>query len=155
MKIRINLLALVLMALLTAQSAQAQSANNSLGARGASRRTTRLTGTQAQSNYNISKPNLPACNFTTLARRSGPTAANGLPVCRLDSFVHEAGGRAELIYGDEGTDGPPPIHGFNQENRIDAGIYGGRDAGITTGHQGHLPSSWGRDEFIGGPEYYR
>lgn len=44
---------------------------------------------------------------------------------------------------------------FNQENRIDAGIYGDRDEDLTTGHQSRLPSSWRRDEFIGGPKYYR
>lgn len=156
MKIRFRILACTLMISMSAQSVQAQSAaTNSLAASGARGRTTRLTGTQSQFTSNISQPNLPASYLSTLSRRSGPQAANGLPVCRLDSFVHEAGGRAELIYGDEGTNGPPPIEGFNQENRIDSGIYGDRDAGLTTGHQGRLPSSWGRDEFIGGPEYYR
>lgn len=76
---------------------------------------------------------------------------NGLPPTSLDSFVKEAGGLAFQIYGDEGTSGPPPISGFNRVNRIDSGIQAD-SAGLTTGHESVLPSAWGKDEFIGGPE---
>ena len=68
---------------------------------------------------------------------------NRLPPTQLDSFVHQAGSRAELIYGDEGTTTPPPYFGFDQSHRIDFGIMGQRDAGITTGHGSIMPSAWG------------
>lgn len=92
---------------------------------------------------------LPRASFSALAPAPGGYA--GLPPTRLDSFVNEAGGYKERIYGDEGG----YIQGFNPENRIDAGIMYDRDAGLTTGHQSVLPSAWGRDEFIGGPEMGR
>lgn len=78
--------------------------------------------------------------------------ATVLPPTRLDSFVAESGYN-DHIYGDEGTDGPPPYCCFEKWNRIDAGIYGDRDAGLTTNHGSVLPSAWGKDEFIGGPEW--
>jgi len=90
-----------------------------------------------------------------LARQFGPRAANGLPVCQLDSFVTQAGSRADQIYGDEGSLGPTPYEGFKPENRIDAGIFGSRDAGLTTGHQSTLPAAWGGDEYVGGTEWVR
>lgn len=168
MKTHHKLLIYLIMAFVSTPSAQAQwSHTNSVEATGEQRRATRFTNSQnhapiknqriAPSHFtsNISRPALPVSSFSTLAHRSGPTSTNGLPVCRLDSFVYEAGSRAELVYGDEGADGPPPIDGFNQENRIDSGINGERAEGLTTGHQSRLPSSWGRDEFIGGPEYFR
>lgn len=76
---------------------------------------------------------------------------NQLPPCQLDSFVYQAGGRAEAIYGDEGIRTPPPYFGFDQSHRIDAGIMGQRDRGITTGHGSIMPSAWGLDEFIAAP----
>lgn len=94
-------------------------------------------------------PSLPRTSTAGLAPVYG--GANGLPPTRLDSFVKEAGGLAFQIYGDEGTTGPPPISGFNRVNRIDSGIQG-NSAGLTTGHGSMLPSAWGKDEFIGGPE---
>jgi hypothetical protein len=78
--------------------------------------------------------------------------ARGLPPTNLDSFVHQAGGRAEEIYGDEGVNGLPPIDGFEFHNRIDFGIVDGvdefgrpnnRNAGLTTGHGSIMPSAWG------------
>jgi hypothetical protein len=78
--------------------------------------------------------------------------ARGLPPTNLDSFVHQAGGRAEEIYGDEGVNGLPPIDGFNFQNRIDFGIVDSvdefgvlqnRNAGLTTGHGSLMPSAWG------------
>jgi hypothetical protein len=74
-----------------------------------------------------------------------------LPPCRLDSFVHQAGGAAEAIYGDEGIKTPPPYFGFDQSHRINAGIFGNRDAGLTTGHGSIMPSAWGDDEFLAPP----
>ncbi|CAN5465716.1 hypothetical protein BH11CYA1_BH11CYA1_01150 [soil metagenome] len=68
---------------------------------------------------------------------------NHLPPTELDSFVHQAGSRGEAIYGDEGIRTPPPYFGFDQSHRIDSGIMGQRDAGITTGHGSILPSAWG------------
>jgi len=72
-----------------------------------------------------------------------------LPPVQMDSFVDQAGGAAELIYGDEGADGLPPYFGFNASHRIDNGIQGIRDAGLTTGHGSLMPSAWGGDEYIG------
>lgn len=87
-------------------------------------------------------------------------AARQLPPVRMDSFVQQAGAMAELIYGDEGVGGTekfpdggggrlPPIDGFSQENRIDSGIFGTRDEGLTTGHGSLMPSAWGADEYLG------
>jgi hypothetical protein len=70
----------------------------------------------------------------------------------LDSFVYEAGGMAELIYGDEGTTDIPPYFGFDQSHRINSGITGTRAQGLTTGHGSYLPNAWGGDEFVG-PEW--
>ncbi len=82
---------------------------------------------------------------------------NGLPATCTDSFVGNAikAGRAEAIYGDEGIgDSPPPFYGgFTAEHRINAGITGQQDAGLTTGHGSRLPDAWGRDEFLGGQEW--
>ncbi len=76
---------------------------------------------------------------------------NQLPPCQLDSFVYQAGGQAEAIYGDEGIRTPPPFFGFDQSHRIDAGIVRQRDSGLTTGHGSVMPSAWGFDEFIAPP----
>jgi hypothetical protein len=74
---------------------------------------------------------------------------NGLPPTSMDSFVYESGANAEMIYGDEGGDDPPPFQNFTQDHRIAAGIYDIRQAGLTTGHGEYLPDAWGSDEFIG------
>lgn len=79
------------------------------------------------------------------------SAQRQLPPVRLDSFVREAGAQAELIYGDEGTTSIPPIDNFKKENRIDAGIHGVSDLGLTTGHGSVMPDAWGADEFISPP----
>ncbi len=76
---------------------------------------------------------LPPAGFGTLVNQ-------GLPQTNLDSFVAQAGGQAELIYGDEGTDGPPPYFEFTQDHYINTGIH---DGGLTTGHASGLPSAWG------------
>lgn len=73
----------------------------------------------------------------------------GLPPTSMDSFVRQAAGNADLIYGDEGHEGPPPFDEFVYQNRINSGIYDIRDKGLTTGHGSYLPSAWGNDEFLG------
>jgi hypothetical protein len=83
----------------------------------------------------------------------GFTMRNRLPVTSLDSFVLNAGGNAEAIYGDEGADGLPPYFEFTTAHRINTGITGARDAGLTTGHGSYLPDAWGGDEFVDGPEW--
>ncbi len=78
----------------------------------------------------------------------GASGRNGLPPTTLDSFVLNAGGSAELIYGDEGAEGLPPYEEFTQMHRINAGILSTNDAGLTTGHGSMLPNAWGGDEFV-------
>jgi len=85
------------------------------------------------------------------ARAQASALSNGLPPTTMDSFVYEAKDQAEHIYGDEGTDGLPPYYGFDYVHRINNGISGQRDAGLTTGHGSYLPSAWGADEFIAPP----
>ncbi len=69
---------------------------------------------------------------------------NGLPPTSLDSFVRNAGGHAEAIYGDEGTDSWPRLSGFGRGNTINAGIVGQRSKTLTTGHSGEkLPTASG------------
>lgn len=59
-----------------------------------------------------------------------------LPKVNLDSFVHKAKQRgvAEMIYGDEGTNGPPPLRTFKT---IETG-----GVKATTGHPSDAPSAW-------------
>lgn len=59
-----------------------------------------------------------------------------LPETRLDSFV-KSSGYNDFIYGDEGTDGPPPYSNFGY---IEQGIW---SSGLTTGHKSDAPSAWG------------
>lgn len=84
---------------------------------------------------------------------------NGLPATTMDSFVANAvkAGRGDEIYGDEGVGAaPPPFYGgFTANHRINAGIVGQQDAGLTTGHGEYLPDAWGRDEYLGGQEWSR
>lgn len=63
---------------------------------------------------------------------------NGLPPTTLDSFVRNAGGHAEAIYGDEGTNSWPPLNGLSRANTINAGIVGLRSKTLTTGHKGEM-----------------
>lgn len=77
---------------------------------------------------------------------------NFLPPTQLDSFVKESG-YDEHIYGDEGTDGLPPENEFLPQNRINWGIVGIRDRGITTGHGSIMPAAAGGDEFCKGTEW--
>lgn len=96
---------------------------------------------------------VPMTGLGGVASIHGPTGRNGLPVTSLDSFVLNAGGAAELIYGDEGTTGPPPYDEFTSAHRIQTGIQGARASGLTTGHGSYLPCAWGGDEFVDGPEW--
>ncbi|MBZ0185910.1 MAG: hypothetical protein K8F91_06610, partial [Candidatus Obscuribacterales bacterium] len=105
-------------------------------------------------NTNKQKPRfmMPA-GLGGMATVHGPRGRNGLPVTSLDSFVLNAGGHAEHIYGDEGANGLPPYFEFTKVHRIETGIMGSRDQGITTGHGSLLPDAWGGDEFVDGPEF--
>lgn len=91
----------------------------------------------------------PSASAAGHARRPSPQWHNGLPPTRLDSFVREAKENADAIYGDEGTCSYPPFFGFEKYNRINAGIMGDRDGGLTTGHGSYLPDASGNDEFLG------
>lgn len=73
---------------------------------------------------------------------------NGLPPTRMDSFVYEAQEKADQIYGDEGIDGLPPFEEYTQDHRINAGILGRSNQGLTTGHGSMLPNATGGDEFV-------
>ena len=75
----------------------------------------------------------------------------GLPPCTTDSFVYQAGAHAEEIYGDEGTNGLPPLAGFTKASRINNGIMDQRDAGLTPGHGSLMPDASGADEYIALP----
>ena len=76
--------------------------------------------------------NLPVCQTALMS-------PGGLQATTLDSFVVNAGGNAEMIYGDEGTTDIPPLFGFTEGNTINAGIQGN----LTTGHADPgLPSAW-------------
>jgi hypothetical protein len=90
--------------------------------------------------------NLPLTRNAVLS--PGPGLGPGLPPTSLDSFVTNAGGQAELIYGDEGTDSIPPYFEFDQTHRIIRGINGIDYQGLTTGHGSMLPNAWGGDEFV-------
>ena len=72
-------------------------------------------------------------------------STGALPPTTLDSFVHNAGGAASRIYGDEGTGffGPPPDNGFPESSTINAGIVGSNNKTLTTGHRSKMPSASG------------
>jgi hypothetical protein len=63
-----------------------------------------------------------------------------LPPTRLTSFIQDSG-MSEAIYGDEGTDGPPPFEGFDESHRIERGMVTSGE--LTTGHKSDAPSAWG------------
>jgi hypothetical protein len=83
------------------------------------------------SNANYGTPNLPVCQTALMS-------PGGLPQTSLDSFVADAGGNADQIYGDEGTTDIPPLFGFSGGNTINSGI----NSNLTTGHASNLPSAW-------------
>ncbi|MBX3073191.1 hypothetical protein KF728_14400 [Candidatus Obscuribacterales bacterium] len=106
----------------------------------------------AQFTRNQRLPQVRPTGLGGLAQIHGRTGRNGLPVTSLDSFVLNAGGAADQIYGDEGTEGPPPFEEFTAGHRIQAGIQGNA-SGLTTGHGSYLPCAWGGDEYVDGPEF--
>ena len=77
------------------------------------------------------QPNLPVTQTALMT-------PGGLPQTSLDSFVVNAGGNADAIYGDEGTDDIPPFFGFDSSHTINAGI----NSNLTTGHASNLPGAW-------------
>ncbi|HEY9713281.1 MAG TPA: hypothetical protein V6C72_07415 [Chroococcales cyanobacterium] len=91
---------------------------------------------------------LSACVSAPAFAQAGPMR-NGLPPTSTDSFVYEAGGQAINIYGDEGDVDIPPFFSFTKDHRINSGIFGQRNEGLTTGHGSFLPDAWGGDEWHG------
>lgn len=86
---------------------------------------------------------------TAVPSTSGGSMRNGLPPTSMDSFVNQSAYMQELIYGDEGTTDIPPYFEFDPSHRINSGIFGTRNAGLTTGHGSWMPDAWGYDEFTG------
>ena len=151
MKRLMILLTLPLVAGITCLPSQAQSYLYSQARPGATSRTSQRTRnlTRVSSAYTSSqRVALPRTGFGNFTPVLGPRGRNNLPPTRLDSFVKQAGGFAERIYGDEGINGIPEYHEFTAEHRIERGIVGDRAAGLTTGHGSELPPAWGGDEFV-------
>src|SRR5438105_312187 len=90
--------------------------------------------------------------FVLAAPAQAQQMRNGLPPTNTDSFVQQAGEQQDNIYGDEGISGPPPFYGFIADHRINNGITGRQDQGLTTGHGSYLPDAWGADEFLAPPD---
>lgn len=106
-----------------------------------------LTGTQTRiASRNNTRLTLQPARFNLLS-----SSNNTLPSVSTDSFVKNAGGNAETIYGDEGSQSLPPYYGFDYSHRINAGISGQTDQGLTTGHGSYMPSAWGADEILAPP----
>jgi hypothetical protein len=74
--------------------------------------------------------NLAVGNLAIWVEKKSPVGT--LPVTNLDSIVAQSG-YSDMVFGDEGTEGPPPYSSFGT---IDAGIR------ATTGHQSDAPSAW-------------
>lgn len=96
------------------------------------------TGQQLASKSGMGTLQLPVTGLQTLDKVYG--GGRSLPKTTLDSFVMNAAGSADMIYGDEGAEGPPPFFGFDDSHYIGTGIQSG---GLTTGHRSGLPSAWG------------
>ncbi|HEY9775871.1 MAG TPA: hypothetical protein V6C81_19065 [Planktothrix sp.] len=127
---------------------------NSAGNPGDYQHTTNLTSQQTNSNGRTILTNTQTgvnnpTTTTQLGGIFGGVTRNGLPETTMDSFVYEAGGDADLIYGDEGTDDIPPYFEFDKSHRIERGITGLREQALTTGHSEFLPDAWGGDEWTG------
>jgi hypothetical protein len=140
------LLASLIALSLSAPAAMAQGVNINVGSGGVS---TNLPSTLGSSVGGVLNTLLGGQNNSG----NNNQMVNGLPATNMDSFVYQAGGSAELIYGDEGVDDIPPYFEFTKEHRIAAGITGQRSAGLTTGHGSYLPDAWGGDEWVKGPEF--
>ncbi len=151
----------VLAVLLLCQPAHAQRSffNNLSGfnnRRTPMRATTRQRGSRQAMDQGTQQthPESPlALNGISRIPPTAPVVRNSLPPCMTDSFVHESGANAELIYGDESHRSAPPFMEFTQDHRIESGIHDIRDAGLTTGHGSLLPNAWGDDEFISAGEW--
>jgi len=137
-----TLFATLIVCALTAPAAMAQGTSINVGSTGITTSLPTSVGGVVNSILNTVMPN-----------QSTGGMVNGLPATSMDSFVYQAGGSAELIYGDEGTDDIPPYFEFTKDHRINAGIFGQRSAGLTTGHGSYLPDAWGGDEWVKGPEF--
>lgn len=100
---------------------------------------------------------LPPAGFANNSRvaRQGTVARyrNGLPPTLTDSFVYEAGAHREHIFGDEGVYDIPPYEEFTKVHRLNIGINGSRNVGLTTNHGSYMPDAWGGDEWVDGPEF--
>jgi len=124
--------------------AYAQSAAQSAGNPGSIGRTSMQTANLTRGNAlktASQRIRLRQAGFGNLTPQApGGGGRNGLPNTRLDSFVLNAGGLSEAIYGDEGSSGPPPYFGFGQQHRIQSGIY---SQGLSTGHSGIMPCAGG------------
>ncbi|HEY9786877.1 MAG TPA: hypothetical protein V6D17_15915 [Candidatus Obscuribacterales bacterium] len=139
------------------------------GTQGERGRTTDTTSSQATpggstftGNQRYGRPGMPFAGDRVAPRRAGlgigtrfglapvfgGAERNGLPPCNMDSFVYEAMGHREHIYGDEGVYSIPPYFEFTPIHRIERGILGRRNAGLSTGHGSSLPPAWGGDEFV-------
>jgi hypothetical protein len=140
------LLASIIALSLSAPAAMAQGVNINVGSGGISTNLPSTLGTSVGGVLNtlLGQPNNSGNNNQMV---------NGLPATNMDSFVYQAGGSADLIYGDEGVDDIPPYFEFDKSHRIAAGITGQRSAGLTTGHGSYLPDAWGGDEWVKGPEF--
>jgi hypothetical protein len=101
--------------------------------------------------YAMAAPQAAEAQNLNITIGGGPSVnTGGLPPTNLDSFVYQAGGAAADIYGDEST-GLPPLFGYTQASRINAGITGQNAAGLTTGHGSYMPCAGGADEFLASP----
>jgi hypothetical protein len=108
------------------------SLNNNFGTEGNT--TQPYVATTSRATGNQSLATLPKCTTAQFGYVNG--GPGFLPSTSLDSFVANAGGNAETIYGDEGA----KLSDFDTINR---GIQGQTAAGLTTGHQdSSLPSAW-------------
>ncbi len=99
-------------------------------------RSSQLTGTSMPALSPMQEQGLLGVNHLP----KGTGQRGGLPNTTLDSFVHNAGGAAARIYGDEGTNSWPPMNGFPESSSINAGIVGLTNKTLTTGHGSKLPS---------------
>lgn len=101
-------------------------------------------GTQKTGKQN--KCDLP-CGMEALSMPFGNNGLAGLPPCNLDSLVK----MNEEVFGDEGIGEIPPYFEFGEEHRLARTVVDPNPY-LTTFHGSVLPSAFGKDEFIGGPE---
>jgi hypothetical protein len=92
-------------------------------------RSTRLQ-TSTGTGLPIPGTNIVVGNLANWVEKKSPITT--LPITNLDSIVAQSG-YSDIVFGDEGTEGPPPYSSFGT---IDAGIH------ATTGHKSDAPSAW-------------